>query len=120
MKKLVLLAEDQPDIREMMRILLQSYGYDVIQASDGYEAVELALQRCPDVILMDMAMPVLDGLQSVRAMRRHKELAKVPIVAVTAFGDFYNQRALDAGCTHVLHKPLDFEVLRPIVQGYMD
>ena len=119
MKKLVLLAEDQPDIREMMRILLEGYGYDVVQAADGYEAIELALEHSPDMILMDMAMPVLDGLDSVRTMRRHDELAKVPIVAVTAFGDFYNQRALDAGCTHVLHKPLDFEKLRPLVEGYL-
>jgi CheY-like chemotaxis protein len=119
MKKLVLLVEDYQDIREMMRMLLSSYGYDVVEASDGYRAVELAVERRPDLILMDMAMPVLDGLDSVRAMRQHEGLADVPILAVTAYGDFYDQRALDAGCTDVLHKPLDFEQLRPIVQRYL-
>jgi CheY-like chemotaxis protein len=119
MKKRVLLVEDQSDIREMMQMLLNGYGYDVVEASDGYEAVELALKHRPDLILMDMAMPVLDGLDSVRAMRRHDQLLHVPILAVTAFGDFYNQRALDAGCTDVLHKPLDFEELGPLMHNYL-
>ena len=119
MKKRVLLVEDDLDIREMMRMLLNSYGYEVVEASDGYEAVELALKHRPHLVLMDIAMPVLDGLDSVRAMRQHVELAGVPILAVTAFGDFYNQRALDAGCTDVLHKPLDFEGFRPVLQCYL-
>ena len=119
MKKRVLLVEDQSDIREMMRMLLNGYGYDVVEASDGYQAVEMAVVHRPDVILMDMAMPVLDGLDSVRAMRKHEHLADVPILAVTAYGTFYDQRALDAGCTDVLHKPLDFEEFGPLMHTYL-
>jgi CheY-like chemotaxis protein len=119
MKKRILVVEDQADIRSMMRILLQSYGFEVSEAPDGYTAVEMAVEDPPDVILMDMAMPVLDGLYSTRAMRQHEELADVPIVAITAYGDFYKQRAIQAGCTDVLQKPLDFERLRPIVNSYI-
>ena len=119
MKKQVLIAEDQADVRAMMKMLIRSYGFDVIEAADGYEAVELAVEQRPDVILMDMAMPVLDGLYAARAIRQHDELADVPILAVTAFGDFYKERAIAAGCTDVLQKPLDFTHLQPLVESYV-
>ena len=117
--KKVLVAEDEPDLRKMMKILLEIQGFDVIEAADGYEAVEKAVEQAPDLILMDMAMPVMGGLDSARTIRLHKELDEVPIVAVTAYGDFYDQRARIAGCTDVLHKPLDFGQLKPIVERYV-
>jgi CheY-like chemotaxis protein len=120
MAKRVLVVEDHADIRMMMKILLQTYGFEVMEASDGYEAVEKALEQTPDVILMDLAMPVLDGIGSTKAMRQHAELAEVPILAVTAYGDFYRHRAIEAGCTDVLQKPLDFESLRPLVNNYVN
>lgn len=119
MARRVMVVEDHADIRMMMKILLETYGFEVVEASDGYEAVEKALETTPDVILMDLAMPVLDGINSTRAMRQHQELANVPILAVTAYGDFYRERAIEAGCTDVLQKPLDFESLRPLVSGYV-
>ena len=119
MKQRVLVVEDQADVRMMMKMLLRGGGYDVIEAADGYEAVELAVEQQPDVILMDMAMPVLDGLYATRAIRQHDELAGVPILAVTAYGDFYKDRAIAAGCTDVLQKPLDFGHLQPLVQSYL-
>jgi len=115
----VLVAEDQNDLRKMMKILLEIHGFIVIEAADGYEAVEKALQEAPDLILMDMAMPVMGGIDSARTMRLHDELSDTPIVALTAYGDFYDQRARDAGCNDVLHKPLDFSRLKPIVESYL-
>ena len=120
MARRVMVVEDHADIRMMMKILLETYGFEVVEASDGYEAVEKALAKTPDVILMDLAMPVLDGINSTRAMRQHEELADVPILAVTAYGDFYRERALEAGCNDVLQKPLDFETLRPLVSSYVN
>jgi two-component system, cell cycle response regulator DivK len=117
--KKVLLAEDETDLRKMMKILLELHGYDVIEAADGYEAVEKALEGGPDLILMDIAMPVMDGIDSARTIRRHDDLKKIPIVAVTAYGDFYDQRARKAGCTDVLQKPLDFAQLKPLVERYL-
>jgi CheY-like chemotaxis protein len=119
MNKKVLIAEDQADIRKMMKILLEIHGYDVIEAADGYEAVEKALDEDPDLIFMDMAMPVMDGINSTRAIRQHEELDDVPIVAITAYGDFYADRARDVGCTDVLQKPLDFGRLKPLVEHYV-
>jgi CheY-like chemotaxis protein len=116
--KKVLLVEDETDLRKMMKILLEIHGFRVIEAADGYEAVEKAVIETPDLILMDMAMPVMGGLDSTRTIRSHEHLNKVPIVAVTAYGDVYDDRARAAGCTDVLHKPLDFAQLRPLVELY--
>ena len=118
MSKKVLVVEDQVEIRKMMKIMLHIQGFDVVEAADGYEAVEKAVEEPPDVILMDMAMPVLDGIYSTRAMRQHEELEQVPIIALTAYGDFYAQKARAAGCTDVLHKPIDFSALKPLVDRY--
>lgn len=120
MAKKILVVEDQPDIRNMMRILLELSGFVVIEAANGYEAVEKAVDEKPDLILMDMAMPVMDGLDSSRAIRRHDALHHVPIVAITAFGDFYAERAHEAGCTDILQKPIDFTRLKPIVEHYIN
>jgi CheY-like chemotaxis protein len=117
--KKVLLVEDETDLRKMLKILLEIHGFDVVEAADGYEAVEKAILESPDLILMDMAMPVMGGLDSTRTIRSHEHLNDVPIVAVTAYGDFYDKRARDAGCTDVLHKPLDFAQLRPLVERYI-
>src|SRR5690242_4759587 len=108
MSKGILLVEDHPDIRKMMSIYLKMHKYEVVEAADGYEAVEKALQHKPDAVLMDMAMPVLDGLGATRAMRQNDELSDVPILCVTAYGDFYNERAKEAGCNEVIQKPVNF------------
>lgn len=119
MRKKILLAEDQNDVRNMMKTLLELDGYQVIEAANGYEAVERAVDDTPDLILMDMAMPVMDGLDSSRTIRQHESLERVPIVAVTAYGDFYADRVREAGCTDLLQKPLDFGRLIPLVEQYI-
>ena len=119
MSKKVMVVDDEADLRKMMKILLGMHGYQVIEAQDGYEALEKAVAETPDLILMDMAMPVLGGLESTRAIRHHESLDDVPILAVTAYGDFYADRAREAGCTDVIRKPLDFAQLKPLVDHYM-
>jgi two-component system cell cycle response regulator DivK len=119
MAKKVLIAEDYDDVRRMMKIMLELYGYETLEASDGYEAVEKAAKFKPDVVLMDISMPVLDGLNATRAIRQFDEGANIPILAVTAYGDFYKEKAIDAGCTDVIAKPLHFEQLQPIIERYI-
>jgi two-component system, cell cycle response regulator DivK len=119
MRKRVLVAEDFDDVRGMMKAFLEHQGFDVLEAADGYEAVEKAVSGRPDLILMDIAMPVMDGIQATTAIRQHDELAEVPIVAVTAYADFYHDRARDVGCNDVIQKPIDFNRLDPIVRSYV-
>lgn len=115
----VLLVEDDPDTRGMMKIFLESFGCDVIEASDGYQAVERAVEFPPDLILMDIAMPVLDGVQTTSVIRKHDLLKDVPIVVITAYDDFYKAEALLAGSNEIIKKPVDFNELRPVVQRYL-
>jgi two-component system cell cycle response regulator DivK len=118
MSKKVLIAEDTTDSREMLKFLLEVDGYDVVEAQDGFEAVEKAVEEKPDLILMDVAMPVLDGLQAVEAIRQHEDLRRTPVIAVTAFGDFYKERACKAGCNAVIQKPVEFDQLQPLVRKF--
>jgi Response regulator containing CheY-like receiver, AAA-type ATPase, and DNA-binding domains len=119
MNKTVLVAEDHEDIRKMMKILLELYGYDVLEAQDGSEAVENAKEFHPDLILMDLAMPIMDGIAATKAIRKVRGFAHVPILAVTGYGKDYAQKALDSGCDEVLQKPINFSRLRPLLSQYL-
>ncbi len=111
MAKKILLVEDHDDIRNMMATYLQLNKYEVIEAANGFDAIQQAIDHKPDVILMDIAMPVLDGISSTRAIRENDALAHTPILCLTAYGDFYRERAERAGCNEVLQKPIDFRRL---------
>jgi CheY-like chemotaxis protein len=119
MSKKVLVVDDHRDIRKMMKMLLEMYGYDVVEAGNGYEAVERAINDKPDLIFMDIGMPLLDGVEATVAIRAHAELADIPILALSGYADFYRDRAEAAGCTEVIRKPLDFNRLRPLVRHYI-
>ena len=80
----IIVVDDCADIREMLRFMLERRGYLVLEAENGQAAVELAKQECPDLILMDLHMPVLDGLSATRLLRELDELCDVPIIAVSA------------------------------------
>ena len=119
MTRKVLVVEDHADIRKMMAIYLRMFNYDVIEAGDGYEAVEKALEYKPDAILMDLAMPVLDGVDSTRAIRQNKDLAETPILCITAYSDFYKPRAVEAGADDVIQKPIDFRKLDSLLKRHI-
>lgn len=115
----VLIADDYDDIRDMMKFLLELHGYEAIVAADGYDAVEKTYKHRPDMILMDLSMPLLDGLGATRAIRQFEGASDIPIVAVTAYGDFYKDRALAAGFTDVITKPMQFDDIKKIIDGYL-
>jgi two-component system cell cycle response regulator DivK len=119
MRKRVLIADDFEDTRQLMKFILEKNGFDVLEAADGFEAVKRAVESRPNLILMDIAMPVMDGIQATQAIRKHFDLTEVPIVAVTAYGDFYSQRAKDAGCNAVIQKPVEINSVTPLVTEYM-
>jgi len=112
----VLLVEDTEDNRFMMRRLLEMSGYKVIEATNGEEAVRLAESEQPDLILMDLSLPVIDGLAATRAIRKLERLTKTPIVAVSAHdtSDFQAD-ALAAGCDSYITKPIDFSELERLI-----
>ena len=119
MPKIVLIVEDYPDIRTMMKFLVQSYGYEVIEAADGIEAVQSVQKTVPDLILMDLSLPNMDGLTATQTIRKFDGFAKIPIIAVTAYGNSFYRRAIEAGCDDLINKPLDFDNLEPLLQQYL-
>ena len=112
----VLLVEDTEDNRQMMKRLLEMSGYRVVEAVNGMQAVEVATQVRPKIILMDLSLPFIDGLAATRKIRSLPGLGKVPIVAVSAHdtADFHNE-ALDAGCNAYVTKPIDYSELEDLV-----
>ena len=102
----ILVIEDTPDNRQIMRDLLTAAGFEVLEAEDGAAGVAAARQHKPDLILMDIQLPVLDGYAATRAIKAYPELAHIPIIAVTSYalsGDEAKTRA--AGCNGYVAKP---------------
>ena len=116
----VLLVEDTEDNRQMMRRLLEMSGYQVVEAINGEEAVRLAAKELPHIILMDLSLPLIDGLTATRRIRGVPGLSKVPIVAVSAHdtADFHSD-ALAAGCNAYITKPIDYPELEEIVNSLL-
>ena len=112
----VLLVEDTEDNRQMMRRLLEMSGFNVVEATNGREAVEAAFEVQPQIILMDLSLPIIDGLAATRQIRQRPELNSVPIVAVSAHdtADFHSE-ALDAGCDAYVTKPINYTELEDLV-----
>ena len=119
--KLFLVVEDFEDSRFMMRRLLEMSGYDVLEASDGEQAVTMAVEAKPVLILMDLSLPKLDGLAATRQIRQKKGLKRVPIVAVSAHDSPESRtEALEAGCDEYVTKPIDFDNLHAILRRFMN
>lgn len=114
---LILVVDDFSDNLVLMSLSLQRMGYRSVTASNGEEAVSVAALALPDLILMDISMPQLDGLGASRRMHENEELKDVPIVAVTAFAtDGFRQAAFDAGFKGYLVKPVDFDRLQSLIE----
>ena len=117
--KKVLIVEDYADVRAIMKILVRNYGYKVIEARDGYEAIEKTTQHHPDLILMDLAMPIMDGLDAARFIRDMDDCRDIPIIAISAYADALNNEALQAGFNEVICKPINFDGLQPLLNRYL-
>ena len=115
-----MVVDDMADVLEVIALWLRSLGFDVVEASDGREAVELAAQVRPDLILIDLGMPVLDGLEATRRIRGREEARDVPVVAVTAFSVSYTRRMIEeAGFVGHVSKPVDFGALDRVIHKYL-
>lgn len=119
MSKTILIVEDFKDTRILLKFILEDLGYNVLEAEDGWKAVESVKKQTPDLILMDMALPNTDGLSATKIIRQFKETSKTPIIAFTASGEFIHEQAIAAGCDALLMKPLDSDKLQSVLQQYL-
>jgi two-component system, cell cycle response regulator DivK len=111
--KRILIADDKPSSRELIRTLLEHEGYEISEAADGQEAVEMARASPPDLILLDIQMPRLDGYAAVREMRRDERMKNLPIVALTASARHSDRdRVFEAGFSAYITKPVSLRLLR--------
>ena len=114
---IVLVVDDYDDTRKLMRQAIETRGCRVLEASNGQEAIELAQSEHPDLILMDLNMPVLDGFNATLRIREYEQTRDVPVVAVTAHDTAEFRAAAGAvGCCEYLLKPLDFERLYELMK----
>jgi two-component system cell cycle response regulator DivK len=121
MTKRILVVEDQEDNRRIIRDLLSTMGYELIEAQDGLAGVRLAKEHRPDLILMDIQLPVLDGYEATRRIKADPELRAIPIVVVTSYalsGD--DQKAVAAGCDGYVAKPFSPRQLLATVRKFLD
>lgn len=119
MKKKVLIVEDYEDSRSFMKLLVESYGFQVCEAADGIEALDRFKKFQPDIVLMDMSLPMVDGLITTKAIRDCDDSGKVLIIAITAFGKSYRDQAIEAGCDELIGKPLDIDLFESILSNHL-
>lgn len=116
-KKKILVVEDNEDNREIFVFRLQQLGFKVLIAANGKEAIETASQTKPDLIFMDLRMPVMDGWEATKALRQTEWGKDLPVVAVTAHAmEEDKKKALNAGCNEYISKPVDYALIRDAIQ----
>ena len=116
----IMVVEDYDDTRMLLKVGLEGLGYSVLEAANGQEAVDIASRERPDLILMDLDLPILDGIAATQRIRQQPELEKVPIVAVTAYPMSYTHvKAFAKGCDEYMAKPIDMAELAQLVNRYL-
>lgn len=118
--KRVLVVDDSEDLRFTLAQLLKIEGYEVTEASNGAQAIELALTAEPDLILLDLSLPVIDGVEAAKQIRRQERMKSVPIIALSGHElDDIQTSAQGAGFTDYLTKPVDFDALARMLSKYL-
>jgi two-component system cell cycle response regulator DivK len=120
MTKRILVVEDRADNRQILRDLLGSTGYELVEAEDGAQAVEAVSKQRPDLILMDIQLPNMDGYEATRRIRANPDNKSIPIIAVTSYaltGD--DAKALAAGCDAYVAKPFSPRQLLAKIREYL-
>ena len=116
----IMVVEDYDDTRVLLKEGLEMLGYHVLEACNGQEAVDIAERERPDLILMDLDLPILDGIAATQCIRQKPELEGVPIVAVTAYPMSYSHvKAFSKGCDEYMRKPIDMGELAQLVSRYL-
>ena len=116
----IMVVEDYDDTRMWLKQALEMLGYSVLEASNGQEAVDIADRERPDLILMDLDLPILDGIAATQRIRQQQHMDRVPIVAVTAYPLSYSRvKAFAKGCDEYMPKPIDMSELARVVNRYL-
>jgi CheY-like chemotaxis protein len=116
----ILVVEDSDDIRLLMKMILEMKGYRVLEATNGLQAVESALKEIPNLILMDLSMPVMDGWEATKQLRQYERMRDLPIVALSAHcTGKWREEAMEAGCNDCVQKPVSDEALNRMFSKFL-
>jgi CheY-like chemotaxis protein len=118
----ILVAEDDEDNRFAIKLLLEMRGYRVLTAANGHEAIAVAERERPDLILMDLRMPMLNGLAATRQLRQHNDerLRRIPVLALSAYDPAQHRAvAIAAGCNDYVMKPIDYDRLENLIATFL-
>ena len=121
MGRVILIVEDDPKNLKLIRDLLQIRGYTTLEATDGKQGVDMARAKMPDLILMDIQMPLMDGFEAISILKADPVTKSIPIIALTAFamqGD--REKCMEAGCNDYITKPLDTRAFVTKVKEYLE
>ena len=116
MKEKILIVEDNPQNMRLIEMVLKAKGYALLKATDGEEALDVALRKRPDLILMDIQLPKLSGLEVTRRLRKTSAFSHIPIIAITAYamkGD--KEKVIESGCDAYLSKPFHTHELTEVI-----
>ena len=117
-KPRILIAEDFEENRVALKLILKHTGFDVIEAEDGQQAIEVVRREEPDLVLMDITLPVLDGLQATREIRSEEKFEQLPIIVVSAHdNEEIRREAAEAGGSEYISKPIEIEELKKLIEG---
>ena len=119
MPKTILVVEDTVDTRELIHLYLTNEDFTVITSADGGEGLYRAKSDHPDLIITDINMPNLSGLDMIKQLREESETAKTPIIALTAYGKDFSEQALSAGASDTMQKPFEFDALVALVKSLL-
>lgn len=119
MSKKILIVEDDFDTRYVMSLILRHEGYEVITVADGECAFAVALEQKPDLMITDLNMPRLNGIELTRKIRLKDEMAEMPILAITAYGQRTATNAIEAGASACARKPISFNEFLPMIKNLL-
>lgn len=116
----ILIVEDHEDSRDILKLQLQALGYEVIEAESGQEGLEKALTAAPDLIIMDLGLPGIDGIEAAVRLKKDPKTADIPVIAHTAWSpEDGREKALKAGMAEYLNKPTLPQVLRKVIERFL-
>jgi len=116
----ILIAEDDDDARVALKLMLKLSKFDVLEAINGREAVDSVFLHRPDLVLMDLSLPVIDGLQATREIRNQPEFQTLPIIFVTGYDSKETIDSIHAtGGTNCINKPIEFDDLKKMIETYL-
>jgi len=117
-KPRILIAEDFEENRTALKLILKHTGFDVIEAEDGQQAIEAVRREEPDLVLMDISLPVIDGLEATREIRSDEKFERLPIIVVSAHdSEEIRREAAEAGGSEYISKPVEIEELKKLIEG---